>query len=264
MKQITLLIFNTLSLLFALVMNGLAGSPVFNGKSVGSVSAQYDTLFAPAGYAFAIWGLIYLLLIAFVGYQWIAWFKRREDRELKQTGLWFALAGIANGSWIIAWLNESMVVSVLLMFILLLALIALTLKLRLEIWDAPVRIIAFVWWPIVFYLGWIIVASVANVAVYLVSIGWQGGFLSEVAWTMVMIAVATIIYLLLIRYRNMREAALVGVWALVAIAVRQWQQNPGIVTVAVIAAVVLFAAISWHGYKNRETAPIEKMKRGEV
>ena len=65
MKQITLLILNTLSLLYALIMNGLAGSPVFNGKSVGSVSAQYDTLFAPAGYAFAIWGLIYLLLICY-------------------------------------------------------------------------------------------------------------------------------------------------------------------------------------------------------
>lgn len=57
MKQITLLILNTLSLLYALIMNGMAGSPVFNGKTGGSVSAQYDTLFAPAGYAFAIWGL---------------------------------------------------------------------------------------------------------------------------------------------------------------------------------------------------------------
>jgi hypothetical protein len=264
MKQITLLILNTLSLLYALIMNGLAGSTVFNGKTVGSVSVQYETLFAPAGYAFAIWGFIYLLLIAFVVYQWISWFKHREERELKQTGIWFVVANIANGSWIIAWLNESLGISVLLIFLLLFSLVMLTKKLRLEIWDAPVRIIAFVWWPVVFYLGWIVVASVANVAVYLVSLNWSGGFLSEAGWTMVMIAVATIIYLLLIRYRNMREAALVGVWALIAIAVRQWQQNPGIVTVAVIAAVILFAAISWHGYKNRATAPIEKYKRGEV
>ena len=84
MKQLTLLILNTLSLLYALIMNSLAGSPAFNGKTVGMVSAKYDTLFAPAGYAFAIWGIIYLLLIAFVVYQCIAWFKRKEDRELKQ------------------------------------------------------------------------------------------------------------------------------------------------------------------------------------
>lgn len=264
MKQLTLLLINTLSLLYALIMNGLAGSPVFNGTTVGSVSAEYDTLFAPAGYAFAIWGVIYLSLIAFVVYQWIAWFKRREDRELKQTGIWFGLANLANGSWIIAWLNESLGISVLLIFLLLFSLLMLTVRLRLEIWDAPVRIIAFVWWPVVFYLGWIVVASVANVAVFLVSLNWQGGSFSEAGWTITMISIATVIYLLLIRYRNMREAALVGVWALIAIAVRQWQQNMDIVTVAVLAAVVLFAVISWHGYKNRATAPIEKYKRGEV
>ena len=264
MKQITLLIINTLSLLYALIMNGLAGSSVFNGKTVGSVSSQYATLFAPAGYAFAIWGLIYLLLIVFVGYQWYAWFKQREDNELKQAGIWFALGNIANGTWIVAWLGEYLGISVILIFLMLFSLVMLTVKLRLEIWDASVRIIAFVWWPVCFYLGWIIVASVANVAVYLVSLNWQGGFLSEAGWTIVMITVATIIYLLLIRYRNMREAALVGVWALIAIAVKQWQVNQDIVTTAIIGSVILFAAISWHGYKNRKTAPVEKMKRGEV
>ncbi|HKL34226.1 MAG TPA: hypothetical protein VJ919_16920, partial [Tangfeifania sp.] len=195
---------------------------------------------------------------------WFAWFKRKEDTELKQTGWWFALGNIANGLWIAAWLNEQMGLSVLLILVLLFSLIMLTIRLRLEIWDAPVRIIAFVWWPVCIYLGWIIVASVANISVFLVSTGWQGGFISAKIWTIIMIGIATVIYLILIKTRNMREAAVVGIWALAAIAVKQWQVNPEIVIAALAASAILFVAISVHGFKNRKTSPFEKLKRGEI
>ncbi|MFW5944972.1 MAG: hypothetical protein ACOCTU_06900 [Bacteroidota bacterium] len=262
MKQNGLLLSNSLSLIFALLLNGLAGSSVFNGKSVGDISAEYDTLIAPAGYAFAIWGIIYLLLLLFVGYQWYAWLRNREDTALKQTGLWFTLGNIANGLWIIAWLNQYIGISVLLIFILLFSLIMLTLRLRLEIWDAPLPTIAFVWWPICIYLGWIVVASVANVAAYLVSLNWEGGFLSPTTWTMIMISIATGIYLLLTFTRNMREAALVGIWAFIAIAVRQWSVHEEIVYAALAGAGVLLFVVLWHGYKNRATSPFKKLSHG--
>jgi hypothetical protein len=264
MKQIGLLTTNTLSLVFALLINGLAGSGVFGGKSVGDVSARYDTLITPAGYAFAIWGLIYLLLLLFVGYQWYAWLRNREDIALKQTGPWFALGNIANGLWIVVWLNEYLGLSVLLIFILLFSLIMLTIRLRLETWDAPVRIIAFVWWPICLYLGWIVLASVANVTVYLVSVNWEGGFLSPLAWALIMIGIATAIYLLLVFTRNMREAALVGIWAFIAIAVRQGARHPEIAYTALGASAILLIVISWHGYKNRATSPLKKLQRREI
>ena len=262
MKQITLLISNTLSLIFALVLNGLAGSGAFNGKTVGDISARYDTLIAPTGYAFAIWGVIYLLLLLFVGYQWYGWLRNREDTALKQTGVWFTLGNIANGLWIFAWLNEYLGISVLLIFMLLFSLIMLTLRLRLEIWDAPLRTIVFVWWPICIYLGWIVVASVANVAAYLVSLGWEGGFLSPPAWTVIMIAVAAGIYLLLIFTRNMREAALVGIWAFIAIAVRQWSVHSEIVYATLAGAAVLLIVVSWHRYKKRAPSPFKKLAQG--
>jgi hypothetical protein len=264
MKRISLLVINTLTLIFALVMNSLQGSEVFNGTTVGEVSAKYETLFTPAGYAFAIWGIIYLLLILFVTYQWFVWFKRKEDRELKQISWWFAVGNLANGLWVVAWLNEQMGLSVLLILILLFSLIQLTIRLRLEIWDAPLRIIAFVWWPVCIYLGWVIVATVANISVFLVSIGWQGGFLQEQVWTIIMIVAATTIYLLLIKTRNMREAAVVGIWALVAIAVKQWQLNIEIVIAALTASAILFVTVAVHGFRNRKTSPFEKLKRGEV
>jgi len=264
MRQTVLLIINILSLIFALILNGLSGSALFDGRSVGEISARYDTLITPAGFAFSIWGLIYLMLTLFISYQSYAWLKHREDTALKQTGLWFALGNVANGLWIVAWLNENIGVSVLLIFILLFSLIMLTIRLRLEIWDGPLSTIVFVWWPICFYLGWIIVASVVNVAVYLLSLNWQGGFLSPVAWTVIMMVIAMIIYLLLVFKRNMREAALVGVWAFIAIAVRQWAANNEIVITSLLTTGVLLAVISWHGYKNRATSPMEKLKRKKI
>jgi len=119
--------------------------------------------------------------------------------------------------------------------------------------DAPVRIIAFVWWPIVIYLGWIVVATVTNIAAFLVSINFDSGFISASTWTIVLITAAVFIYLFLVLYRNMREAAMVGVWALIAIAVRQWQVHEGIVIAALAGAGILLAVVSRHGFKSVET-----------
>lgn len=264
MKQTIYLMLNSFTLIFALAMNYLAGTGAIGGQSVGDVSAMYENLFTPAGYAFAIWGIIYLLLIAFTAFQWYNWLKKQPDHELTKTGYWFALSNIANGLWIYAWLNSFLGISILLMMVLLISLIVLTFQLRLEIWDAPLRIIAFVWWPISIYLGWITVATVANFSAFFVSIGWNGGSLSETTWTIIMIMTATIIYLMLIFYRNMREAAIVGVWALVAIAVKQWELNTSVVYAAIIASAILFFYVVIHGFKNRKNSPIWKIRRGET
>ena len=248
-RNITYLIVNSLTLVFTLIMNYLSGTTVFGSKNVGEISEMFPNLFAPAGYAFAIWGLIYLLLIAFVVHQWVVWFNKKEDTHLRQIGLLFSLANLANGLWVIAWLNLYIGFSVILMLILLGALIGITIKLRLELGGAPKRIIAFVWWPITIYLGWIIVASVANITTLLVSQGWYGGSFSPATWTIVMISIATLIYLLLIFFRNMRVAALVGIWALIGIAVKQWGEQPHIVCAALITSSVLAIAVIVHAIK---------------
>ncbi|MFW6203300.1 MAG: hypothetical protein ACOC30_03275, partial [Marinilabilia sp.] len=242
-------------LIFALVMNALSGTGFFEGRTVGEVSAMFENPFTPAGYVFAIWGLIYLLLIAFVVHQWMAWSKGKEEPELRQTGPWFAIANLASGFWILAWLNMHIGLSLVIIFVLLLSLITLTVRLKLELWDAPLRIIAFVWWPVTVYLGWIVVAVVANVTVYLTSIGWEGGFLTEGSWTILVIGVGTIIYLLLVNFRNMREAAIVGIWAFIGIAVRHWDANPAIAWMAIAASLVLLISAGSHAYKNLATLP---------
>lgn len=254
---------NTLTLLGTLIINYWANTGVIEEKTVGQVSRQYDTLFTPAAYAFAIWGFIYLTLLGFVGYQWYLWYTNKNHEPIHKTGVWLMVANIANGLWVIAWLHEYIGLSVMIMLILLGALIQLVWRLNLERWDAPLLVIAFVWWPICWYIGWIILATVANIAAYLTGIGWDGSPFSEVTWTIIMIVAATIIYLMLIYTRNMREAALVGVWGLIAIAYKQWELQPGIVYTTLVAAGVLLLASGYHGYKNRDTSPLVKWQNQE-
>ena len=125
----------------------------------------------------------------------------------------------------------------------------------MELWDAPLKIIAFTWWPICLYSGWITVATIANIAAYLSKIGWDGGFLSEEIWTIIMILAATLINAIIIFKRNMREFALVGVWALFAIFVRHNGELNSVAYTALAGAIVLFLLAGYHGYKNRETNP---------
>lgn len=263
MKPIVLLVANTISLLVTLVVNYTAGTGALNGTSIGEVSDQYPTLITPADYAFSIWGLIYLLLIAFVAYQWVAWRKGRYEESLNAAGTWFFLANMANALWVVVWVHGALGWSVLLMFFLLFSLIRLVDRLRLEIWDAPLRIISFVWWPICVYIGWIVLATFTNVAVHLDSLGLLAKVLSPELWAIFVLVLAAGVYLFLTWWRNMREAALVGVWGLVAIAYKQWGQHEGVAFSALLAAVILLANAGYHAFRNKDTSPFVKWKRGE-
>ncbi|MBK6264894.1 hypothetical protein JKA74_07585 [Marivirga sp. S37H4] len=263
MSRLLLLFLNTITLIAVIIVNGLAGSGQIGNKSVGEVSRAYDTLITPSAYAFSIWGLIYLMLTAFVIYQWVTYFRKNNQWIIDKTGLYFTIANLVNIGWLFLWLNEYIGLSVIVMFILLASLLTLVFRLDLEKKDEPVRIIFFVWWPLAIYIGWIIIASVTNVAVFLVSIGWEGFPLTSQIWTIFMVLVAMGIYLFMIFSRNLRESAVVGIWALIAIAVKQYPVNTGIAVTAIVATVVLLVATLYHGYKNRTTAPLMKLKRGE-
>jgi hypothetical protein len=262
-KNKTIVIANTITLVIMLAANFVAGSGIFSTTTVAAVSHKYDTLFAPAGYAFIIWSLIFLLSIAFVSYEWALIKEDDPKGYIKRTAYWFTLSNVANTIWLYCWINEMLGWSVLVILLLLFSLCMLTIRLRLELDDEPVRIIIFVWWPITIYLGWIMVATIACIAAWLVGKGWHGGTIGEDGWTIIMIAIASMLYLWLVIKRNLREAAGVGIWAFIAIAVRQWQSHHNIAITAIIASAVLLIVIAIHAYKNRYYSPTSKIKRGE-
>ena len=255
-------VLNLLSVLLVIGVNYISQAVRLNDTTIGEVSNTYDNLFTPASYAFSIWGLIFLGLPAFAIFQiHRAFFSRNSTDFISQIGYWFCLSNILNSAWVIAFVYDYTRLSVLIMLGILFSLIRIVLNTNMERWDAPKELIAFVWWPICLYSGWIAVATIANISAFLTKLGWTGAPLSESTWTIILVAVATALNLLIIKRRFMREFAAVGVWALVAIAVRHWNNYQVIALSALIGALLILSYILWQGFNNRKSNPFYKSPR---
>jgi hypothetical protein len=230
-----------------------------NGNTMGKLSAKYYNLFTPAGYAFSIWGLIFIgqLFHAYYQIKKAFWDTKHND-FLSDIGPWLIITNLANIAWIFVWLNEWTGASVLVMLTILFALTKLIINLNMERWDAPFKVIRWIWWPIVGYAGWIAVATIANIAAYLAKIEWQWLF-SEETWAIIMIIVATALNLFMLITRSMREFVVIGVWAIFAIAVRHWGEIASLQWTAVASVIVLIIAMNIHAYINWDTNPLNKM-----
>lgn len=256
----TLAIANLASVLLVIGVNYVSQALRLNYTTIGEISRKYDNLFTPASYAFAIWGIIFLGLLAYSIFQIRrAFFSSKQSDFIAQTGYWFVTANILNAAWVFAFVYDYTGLSVLIMLGILISLVKIILHTNMERWDAPIEVIAFVWWPICIYSGWIAVATIANISAYLTKLGWDGGFLSPEYCTIAMLIVATILNLLMIWKRNMREFALVGVWALIAIYIRHKTNYEAIACTALISSIVLFISIAVHAFLNRKTNPLQKL-----
>lgn len=240
-----ILVFTTF--VFMIVMNALANILPINGVTTGDVSDNYANLFAPAGFTFGIWGVIYALLLIYILYQ-LELFQQLplsiSPRAHKRIKGFFALSSIFNGAWILAWHYDFIGLSVLLMLGILYALI----RINQIAFDAVDNKIAryFLRLPFEVYFGWITVATIANITTWLVSIEWTGFGISEVVWTVLVLCIGAIIgTVTLIRLRSI-PYGLVLVWAYGGIFTKHmasWgferQHSPVIVTVG--AAITFFA-----------------------
>lgn len=257
-KRIAIL--NLISVVTAIFVSYYTQAIQLNGNTMTSLSQKYHNLFTPAGYAFAIWGVIFLALLVMSIYQiYQAFGPKTNLRFLRQSGYWFAAANFLNAAWTFAWFYELTGLSVILMVLILFSLLKIVVNTNMERWDAPFKTIALSWWPICLYSGWIAVALIANSSAYLVKINWNGWFFDQVQWTIALIFIATLINIVMVHLRNMREFAAVGIWALIAIYVRQHNIHESIATTAMAGAVLIFLNVAYHGFINRRANPISKL-----
>jgi len=240
-KTILLQSLNVLAFAVTVIVNALANSLPLNGRTTAEVSNMYFTLVTPAGYVFSIWGVIYMLLLVFAVFQALP--GQREKPFLKQISILFILSGVFNVVWLFLWHYDQIVLSVALMFALLATLIAIYLRLGIGKTSATLKEKVCVHLPFSVYLGWITVASIANVSSALVSIQWNGFGLANDTWAVLVIAVALLITLAVIATRKDIAYSLVLVWALIGIAVNQ-SAYQNIVLAAEISAIVIVVALA--------------------
>jgi len=244
MKNKMLAVVNAVSVVLVIYVNYYSQVVSINGNNVGELSARYDNLFTPAGYAFSIWGIIFLGLIAYALHQLITVFGKSDSQiVVQQTGYWFALANVGNATWVIVWLYELTALSVIVMSVILVSLLMVVVRTKMKQIKVKRGILLLNWLPVIIYTGWISVAIIANTSAYLSKIGWEGGFLSEVQWTFAMIVIAALVNVFMVLKKNMWEFGLVGIWALMAIYMRQQDAYNSIATVAMMTAGLIGASI---------------------
>lgn len=229
---------NLLSAILALTVNVLASALPLNGQNTGEISDRFQVYFVPAGYVFGIWGLIYIGWIAFLIFQFRP--SQKESPRLRRLGYLFALSNLANAAWLFCWHYNEFGLSVLVMLVLLGLLIASYLRLdvnrvpvsRAEYWSVDVLFSV--------YLGWITVATVANITDWLYLVGWDGFGIPAQTWAVIMLAVASLLGLAMALTRRDAAYLLVLVWAFVGIAVKQ-SPAPVVVLSAWMAAALMLA-----------------------
>ncbi len=246
---------NLASVVFVLFVNYYSQTKGINGQTVGSLSNEYDNLFTPASFAFSIWGLIFLGLILLVVLQGITLFQKQTSTDVfDRMGYTFALVNLGNASWVVVWLYELTFTSVLVMVGMLIGLMALLSKLSGEAKSLSVMQKLFVKCPIDIYAGWITVATIANIAAYLAKIGWDGGFISEINWTVVLIIVAVMLNAYVTWKKSVASYSFVGIWALFAIYSRHQSSYEVIAIAALVGVAVLAISTGAHLVRKRRIA----------
>jgi hypothetical protein len=245
-------VLNLTAILAAFGINVLANVAPFNGLTIGEISNTLfrDVLITPANYAFAIWGVIYLGLIAFGVYQVRP--EQRQNPSLRRMGYLLMLASLAQIAWVFFFQYRLFTLSLVAMLAILLPLIGSYLGLgigyervsRVEKW--------FVHIPLSIYLAWISVATIVNVALTLYNLGWNGWGISAEVWSAIALIAGAAIAATVGIQRADVAFVLVIVWAFVAIAVRQ-ANIPLIAVTAGGLAIALILLLLFNVLRRRKS-----------
>lgn len=249
-KRIVLAFFNLIAFLATVAVNGMANALPINGVTTGELSDSYPNLFVPSGFTFSIWGVIYILLGMFAVYQLIMALRKIEQQEsfIDRIGPFFIITSAANIGWIFAWHYRLAFVSLLVMLVLFASLLTLYLKLDIRQRGISGQNKIFVAVPFSVYLGWITVATIANVTAVLVDVGWNGFGISETVWTIAVLIVGAAIGLAVLFTRQDIYYALVIEWAYFGILMKRLNVDSEprtglLITVAVCMGIILFDMI---------------------
>lgn len=202
------------ALVLVLAVNWLANALPLGGLQTGEVSALYESYFTPAGFTFAIWGVIYTGLLLYAGYQLFP--GRADEASLVVVGRLFVGNCLLNSAWLFAWHYQALGVSMLLMLGIL-ATLAFIYRNIAAGGEASLLVSI----PFTLYLAWICVATLANASALQTSLGLNDVLLSHVHWTVAKIALAAAVGATVSILRRDFVFVLVVAWAAYGISAKQ-------------------------------------------
>lgn len=264
-----LAIVNAIVLVLHIATAYLTQTSLLTKKDVSQVSDKFPTYFTPAGITFAIWGIIYTALLAFVIYHLVKALRSpasdHANEELEIIGWNFAINNIATIAWLFAWTSEQLGLAMVLILVQLICLIIIHTRLRIHNAHKSIANKVFTQFPLSIYFAWISIASIANISIYLTSIGWNGWGVSPVSWSITMIAIAVMLAVWVINRRRNVFFGLVVIWALYGISTRGQQVGSveyepiimvasvgmGIVAIACMFGLIRNLRIPKHTDENR-------------
>ncbi|RSK49284.1 tryptophan-rich sensory protein [Hymenobacter rigui] len=205
----------------------------FNGQTNADVSGKYPTPLTPAGYAFSIWGIIFLSLLVYAVWQLLPAQRRNPLPDAVARPL--VLVNVLTGFWLVVFAYELLPLSVVVMLGILAGLAVVYGRVRhfARRGEAP----AWVNLPFGLYLGWISVALAVNATVAL-GTRWQVSEAKGVEIAIILVGIVAGLALNVTkRFRELAYPAAVT-WGLVGI----WAARHGETSTMVLAWMALAAA----------------------
>ena len=239
-SRLPLAIANLVGFVLVVVVNALATTIPLGGMTTGQLSDLYPNLFVPAGLTFSIWGIIYLLLGIYVVYGLVFVVRKSEPTNgfIEKVGILFIISCIANAGWIFSWQYRVLPLSLVCIVVLLLSLILMYNRLSIGKTNAGATEKYMVHLPMSVYIGWISIATIANVTVLLVFYRWNRFGIDEQIWAAVMMAVGILLGIVMLFYRKDIFYTLVIDWALLGILLKRTAVD-GIAAQAVVVTSII-------------------------
>ncbi|MEP5568857.1 MAG: TspO/MBR family protein [Halioglobus sp.] len=231
------------ALVLVVAVNWLANWLPLGGFTTGEVSALYESLFTPAGFTFAIWGVIYTGLLIYAVYQVTP--GQSDNALLQAVGRLFIINCLLNCLWLFTWHFQMITASLAVMATILINLLLIYRLLHRQ--DEQVS--AIVALPFSIYLAWICVAAIANFSALQTAMNLNDAGLTAIEWTLVKMAVAGCIgAVAVLLWRDIAFIVVVG-WAAYGISVKQ-AATPEVYGAAMLIVLLAAALIATAGVRR--------------
>lgn len=241
---------NLIGLIVMLTANFLANWLPINNITTAEVSDLYPNIFTPAGITFAIWGLIYLVLSILTIYLFwgLSNSRSRVEEYIESLGPLFFISSLLNTAWIFAWHYLLIELSVIIMIALLASLIIIYRRIKVK------RDFGWLATPFSIYLGWISVATIANIVAWQTTITWDMLGLTEEIWLAIILLVILALTVFFLKYFRDLAFSLVVLWALAGIFLERSAEAavfslPPLAT-AIVLVLIILAILKFYDFRR--------------